>query len=391
MQNEISVPVGQVAAFLASLSNLARRAAKLGVAAPVAKLIAADVAVITPWKNSLDENIVVACNRYSVESATIVVAGGWYVAAIVDHLDEGNLIRRTITGPTAPELPAADTLTSRCEHCNVNRRRNQTMICVNAAGERKQVGSTCVREFCGIDPLHVLFALDVTALFSRCNAVSDEWEADEYAVARSSTVPTFRAVFAGWLTVHEDGGWIAKTQYSSNHSSARAAGKALDRGTLSTGDKAADEAGRAACEAAIEWARNLEPKNDFEHSLHTIATVAHLPKKFAGIAAYLTVAHTRFLRDEAEKAANANSKHYGVVGTRYRKVAVTVVRTASWDTQFGTQHLTVFRTESGELLATKSSNPFGDLAPGTPIDFTVKSHGEFKGTAQTEVTRVKAA
>lgn len=239
MQNEISVPVGQVKAFLASLSNLARRAAKLGVAAPTATLIASDVAVTTPFKNSLDENIVVACNRYSVEATTVVVAGGWKVAAIVDHLEEGNLIRRTITGPTAPELPAADTLTSRCEHCRVDRRRNQTMICVNAAGDRKQVGSTCVREFCGIDPLHALFALDVVSLFSRCNAVSDEWEADEYAIARSSTVPTLRAVFAGWVTVREDGGWIARSEFSANHSSARAAGKALDRNTITTGDKGA--------------------------------------------------------------------------------------------------------------------------------------------------------
>lgn len=52
---------------------------------------------------------------------------------------------------------------SKCEHCHTNRFRSTTVMLVDNKGNYKQVGSTCVKDFTGID------AFDIVRSFKRGN------------------------------------------------------------------------------------------------------------------------------------------------------------------------------------------------------------------------------
>ena len=72
---------------------------------------------------------------------------GWEFVATIDHHSTGNVIRNIID----IEIPQKYwTSEPYCEHCNTQRRRNDTFLVHNIeTGEFKQVGRSCVRDFTG--------------------------------------------------------------------------------------------------------------------------------------------------------------------------------------------------------------------------------------------------
>ena len=73
---------------------------------------------------------------------------GYTVVAKIEHLEGGNVVN----GFGADVKPAWRTASCNCEHCGTLRDRRLTFIVRHEDGSEKQVGRSCLKDYCGIDP-----------------------------------------------------------------------------------------------------------------------------------------------------------------------------------------------------------------------------------------------
>lgn len=92
-------------------------------------------------------------------------------------------------------------------------------------------------------------------------------------------------------------------------------------------------------------------------------------------------------RRAAQQAADAQTNHVGVVGER-RDFDLTAERTHSFEGQFGTTYITIFRDADNNVIVYKGSIAFdrGDKVRGKA---TVKAHDMRDGVPQTIIARPK--
>ena len=111
---------------------------------------------------------------------------------------------------------------------------------------------------------------------------------------------------------------------------------------------------------------------------------AAVAKSFA--AAKDKLAGREVARAEA-KAADANTNHVGTVGER-RDFDLTAERTHSFDSQFGTVYITIFRDTDNNVIVYKGSIAFerGEKVRGKA---TIKAHDLRDGVPQTIIARPK--
>lgn len=89
---------------------------------------------------------------------------GWTLVAIISHgqdkFDQPANIVTPVDNMTEYISTDWHHISATCEHCSIKRRRNKTVMLRNENGDMKQVGTTCIREFTGIDAASVIGAYD---------------------------------------------------------------------------------------------------------------------------------------------------------------------------------------------------------------------------------------
>ena len=84
----------------------------------------------------------------------IIRKDGYTVVAKIEHLNGGNIVNTFGEGAGKPEW---FTLEPKCEHCGNNRHRRLTFIVRHEGGSEKQVGRSCLKDYCGINPDYVMW------------------------------------------------------------------------------------------------------------------------------------------------------------------------------------------------------------------------------------------
>jgi hypothetical protein len=127
--------------FNTRLTALNKRAEKIGV---------------EPMRfEKTDERTERFCNEYGyIQYRTFIIGnltgvtprieGGWTLLSIIEHTAGGNII--TGDDERAEQYRQAE---GNCDHCKAKRRRSKTVVVVNEAGEIKQVGLQCMKDFLG--------------------------------------------------------------------------------------------------------------------------------------------------------------------------------------------------------------------------------------------------
>ena len=94
-------------------------------------------------------------------------------------------------------------------------------------------------------------------------------------------------------------------------------------------------------------------------------------------------------QQEEEKAKEQQSEYVGNVGDRITVQIADFKIVTSWETGFGLTKIFKIVDTDGNVYTWKTS---GGIADGTEtIIGTVKAHNEYRGTKQTELTRVRKA
>jgi hypothetical protein len=366
------IPSERVADFHTFMARAARRAAKLNLSAPTATFLNKEVKEI--GKNAFREysnfTITIPCPEFKVD--------GWEFIAALEHGNkEGNVIRTAGEQVVPVEYR---TVHGKCEHCNMERRRNNTYVFRNEQGSYKQVGSTCISDF---------FGANVEELAAQFEFVSElEENARDFEDSNGGgsdliRVDTYLACVAEIVLTL---GWVSKA-------------KAYEEGGESTASKAtslymnktdvSEEAKKLGTDAR-EWASALDKDStsDYIHNIRLLANEQAVSFKSLGMLASVV---SSFRRDEDKKREAARvgtSEFMGTVGDR-SVFQLTVNRVMSFEGQYGVTHIHLLTDANANAYVWKSSGTYLDEGKFVILKGTIKAHEVYEktGVKQTILTR----
>lgn len=386
------VPVDNLAALRTAVERLTRRAAKLDLD-PIT-LTDADTEIVEREEHGV---------RVGQEYRYVVLAGprpqlaGWAFIAVLEHDHEGDqpraIIRRVPQG-TWGETPDADlaayrTAQARCEHCDTLRRRNDTYLVQSEAGEIKQVGSSCLRDFTGHPSPDAIARLAES--FADLAEDAEDAERDEPGVGGGLVLYPVDAYLTFVAQEIRLNGWTPRSR-AAGYGDATAdralqAIRAATRGAkIALPEPADDETARN----ALAWVRDTlahkSDLSDFEHNLIVAVDGDHLVERRAGIAAAAINAYRR--ERERQAAAEQDAGHLGAIKQRL-DVTVTVVSVRYRETDYGTTSIYKLLDEAGHRLVWFASNNVLREGATYTLRGTVNAHGDWQGQSETHLTRCK--
>lgn len=396
-----SVPEKNIAKLRVTLDKLVKKAAKLSVGA-VSYAVGEFKDVVSNETDAFG-NAFERWTRYYAVAVTgeRPVLSGWEFVATLQHAGEAGNVLRCIPGVELPKefrnaAPA-------CSHCKVQRRRIDTFVVRNEAGEHKQIGRNCVQDFVGgKDPQ------EVAKLAEYLQLAADACGESEGAIGGREVVRFGNLVFmAQAAAVIRTLGFISRTKAREAYEPMQATSDTVfellepsreQRQTRQWQELSklceVTEADIKVANETIDWVaakRGDETLNDYFFNLTVVLGGESIDVRGMGLAASAVSVYLREIGRQAEAAirakAQANSVHVGEVGKR-SDFDVTVTGVISKDGQWGTTHITKMLTKEGNVLTwfASSGSPL-EVGQSFRITGTVKDHGEFQGVKQTIVSR----
>ena len=309
---------------------------------------------------------------------------GWSFVARIEHVGTVNLVH---TYPGAVGIPQAYwTAAPNCDHCKHNRLRKDTFIVVNEAGEFKQVGSSCIKDFLGHD-LPSGFIAWISALANDPDDWMDKMPRPEPEYDLVSVIGKTLAVIreCGWRSsskTYDEGGVATKDivdyQLNCQHDQ-----KEHIQTTTEDRDKAV---------LVIKWACEIVPdENNYMMNLKALAENGFTTHKGYGLTCSMPIAYDKAMDIERERKerASIDRKHVGEIKVR-SDFTLTLIRIRYVEGMYGTTAIHAFEDQDRNYLTWFASNG-SDMKEGGiyKVKATVKNHDSYKDTPQTIVNRVK--
>lgn len=288
---------------------------------------------------------------------------GWQFMARIDH-SMGEPVVFTIDKEfqTIAEL-AADYSECKCDHCGITRTRKHTYILRDEHYTIKQVGSTCLKEFIGIDPVKALNRFKYLKLaytrFSKYNTSLD-WIDLELFV--SSVIHSAQV-----------NGWIGSKFAGENNLTPTYwdAWRNLNSGHINTANK-----------LIAETLANTDDSL-FMQNLRAIATNRVINSKQMALAAVIGKP-----KPQPKPVIANTSQHFATIGDRFEET-VHITGNKLIETAFGTTRL-ITMSMNGNVLVTFASGKFNPtIGTDVKIKATIKDNTVFNRVNQTILTRVR--
>jgi len=338
------------------------------------------------------------------------VAGYQFVARVT-HMGALNMVARApdMYGLELPRSIRTDAPT--CEHCHLDRRRNETFVLREAkTGKLIRVGRQCLRDFLGTADLAEALSLwsVIDTLTEAEQSEGDEekevgWGGARHYDALDDFVSrSFRAI--------EVSGWVSAT--AAREDSSKVPTVAMVHFGMAKAPSQADSykhwvqlqptpESRELAKTAIEWAKSLEPTSDYEFNLKALAEAGYVPPRGDGVAASMAFAYKKHIGDIEQKKIEAQrpvSRFFGEPGNRYLR-HVTIERVSPVEGIYGTTYIVLAVDDDGNRLKWFSSRRVLHPGPGAarPIDsgdalwmlFAVKKHEVYRDKRETTITRAE--
>lgn len=330
-----------------------------------------------------------------VEGVPVVLAG-WQFMATIQHVAEvGANIVRCVPGFEAPV--AYRDAKSYCDHCHTLRQRRDTYLVRHSeAGEIKQVGSSCLKDFLGgHDPKHAASMCEWMGDIEACFRDSEEWGGQGCGI-RYTDLHEFLSWVAscirqfGWVSKGE-----AKASYDQKRATADEASGNMDayRSTyVKPWDKPEPptDADQQVATAAIEWGRkmrDLPEPSDYEYNLGVACSPDYVLPRCDGIVASAVAGYLREQEKLRRQSMPRVNEWAGAVGDKLKGLKVTVVSNRGYESEWGEGSCLKLVTDEGVSLVwwTKAM----DVQPGEQfiLKGRIKKLGEYQGMKETTMTR----
>lgn len=353
-------------------------------------------------KNPPSGEPIVLANVIEIEYPLIKL-GDWQVIAQLEAVQGGNLVFSIVgSDADATELEPFADCPIECEHCNMHRQRKLSYVLKNSdLAELKQVGTSCLEDFTGIDPSAALF---MAKLYDFVKVVDcyDEFEDGSYngkASAFATEEYLSRVVFLseqyGFVSsakANDQGltptyitAWHLDSIFKSDNTIAQLYVDQLPRL-------------RETANEIISWYAAKESTDSFDRNLKLLLASADLmmDRKHLAFAAAAIPSYQRHLTKQLEIRAEVfkPSVHVGVPGDKMT-VPLTLEKVVSYDTQYGTQFRVNMKDSAGNKLSWKTANPPQELCETNALgkvflaQFKIKEHGDFRDVLITDVSHLK--
>lgn len=308
----------------------------------------------------------------------IVRKNGYTIVARLEHADGGNIVD-TFGCECSAEWT---TMKPHCDHCNGNHGQRVTFIVRGNDGEEKQVGRTCLMEYCGIDPQGIGIFNELNAIIIDDTIECEDWE--ERPIP--SVYDTIKAIaFAS--KIQRENGYVS--------SSCRDGNKYKLIRAIGSTDFKPSTADYAEAKKIADGVRKMSIEDAADACLNNVKTLVecgYCKESHFGYIAYAPLGFERYekrIAKEAErnavKQAEALASNYvGNVGQRLIIDVSDMMLITSWETDFGCTYLYKFIDANGNVLIWFASRTIDNAKK---IKGTVKEHTERDGVKQTIVTR----
>lgn len=383
--------------FNRKLKTLQGKARKLGVPAPVYK-------VVREYEREFIKDFHKWTESYlEIDLADATVSlNGWTFAASVDHRENGNIIRPNPEFSSPESLLAYTHVSSICEHCNTKRYRNNTYIMFDGSN-LKQVGSSCIKDFLG-HPSAEFYA----ELYEFMRVYRDKSE-EAYSFSRQpDNYLTKSVVEIASMMVRLYGYRSSKVPGESTSNRVRnylELSPAKYKAIYYHEHEEVTEIDVENAKNSIDTVKNFTPdelKNLFSYNLHTLVNSEWATSKDLGILCYVPEMSAKTIekqikqreKEDKDKELQKLSQFTGEVGKRNTWEMNYIKTIYLGSTQFGDIYLHTFMCESNVFVWKTGTNPtlFHDNK-GKPftVTGTIKAHNEYKGIKQNVITRCKYA
>ena len=326
----------------------------------------------------------------------VVKLNGWTFVGTIQHLGEEGNILRLVPDETVPEVYRR--ATNFCDQCKADRRRIDTFIVRHEDGRYAQVGRQCLKDFLGHEnPEH---AAGMAAMLCDLNDLMGEAEDPEWGGGGGSRFDyEDRAAFmtraAQAVRLY---GWVSRkdSQFSNKTPTVAEAMRLLHPTKNDPRPPDPEDRDVKLAEAAVAWVHALEADrgpsaNDYEWNLITALKNEDglLHQRCLGIAASAISAYGRAMEIEMRrKHAAQTSRHFGEVGKR-AEFTLTVESLRHIQGTYGTTAIHNLVDAAGNRAVWFSSSDVLEQGKTYRLKATVKAHEEYKGIAQTVITRCK--
>ena len=285
---------------------------------------------------------------------TCPVVNGWQMAATIQHEEGGNVLR-TVPGfeRTLPQrYRTADTA---CEHCGLDRRRNDTYILVSDAGAWKQVGRNCLADF-----LRSSDASGLAEMAEILAGLDSEMRAFEESMGgQGRTYFSALELLTQVACCIRADGWCSRTMAKDSYGKVATVDDALccmdpkwfakQSATWQESHTCKPEDTERAT-AAIEWARalDIDVANDYLWNIRVVSQRELISARESGLAGSIIAAYNRAVEQELKrKYERAHpSEWFGEIGAR-AVYTLTVTGLRDLESQWGLTTLVMMTDASG--------------------------------------------
>lgn len=323
-------------------------------------------------------------------SATMIKFGDYTHVATLDHSFGEQPIVKAVPDQIVPER--FHTAKAYCEHCNSTRKRKNTFVFKDESGY-KQVGSTCLKEFFGIDPTQ---KLDWFGDFAGIDA-------EEFGNGRSEWLETNTYLVSLAMAIVERTGYVSSKQATDQILSTSQEVKFVLCPPLGAGAgvyeyvramrlRAIELADQA--DAMIAWGieKFASESGDYAHNMRIFLGAGYTTERHFGYTVSLVSAYSRDVADKlAKETTRSDNEFVGAVGDKVT-VDVVVNKVIVTENDYGVSYINIMtEKESGNNLVWISSNKILDDNDQVALKGTIKALNVRDGKNQTVLTRCKIA
>lgn len=289
----------------------------------------------------------------------LVINSHEFVAKI-DHLPNGEVV-----GASYEAINKNHYNLPKCDHCNVNRHRNTTLVIRDkATGELKQIGTSCVDKYLGSEVLG-----KIIASFNFKKSLPDILTNFK---ERCTPVIKVKDVLASALHITDGGKYYAKA------SSLLPTWAEINVWAPKISRLAKEQA-----EEIIKIIKEAETTNSYFADLKAIVSNEYIRDK-RNFTFKLLVSACTLLNKRQEAGEN---KHFGEIKQRYRNVEVEFISSIYLgEGEYGARMLHILIYE-GVKLYWFTGNTNVQLGPAK-VSFTIQKHNLYKQEPQTLITRL---
>lgn len=306
----------------------------------------------------------------------IIRKDGYTIVAAIDHDDNGNIVKKIVDDYDVPV--SWYKMVPYCQHCNTRHVKKHTYMIQDPAGNVIQVGRSCLKDYCGIDPTLIVAYQNITDLIVNDYDIDgyDFSGSDAYAYDVCDAIATANDIIGKY-------GYVKSDENNSTKS------RLLDKANRM--DPTEESKKLAAAMKEYFSGKDYADLTDYQRNVKSLLAAGYTRLNAFGYLAYAPVEYKKMIekdqRKQMQKDAAANSDYMGKVGDRISADLKDVKLITSWETVYGMTYLYKFLTDDGNVIVWFASRDINTDAK--KITGTVKEHKDYDGEKQTVLTRCK--